>query len=81
MLFNDPNKKVEMLLGAKAGNVISYYKTDDRKKGGVSINHQEICICKYKEMLRGIVKEGLEILGYVNSGTHKILKAEYFFDN
>ncbi len=49
-----------MLLGAKAGNVIAYFKTEK----DVSINLQEIGICKYKEMLIATVKDALEILGY-----------------
>jgi hypothetical protein len=35
--INNPNKKIGMLLGAKAGDVIWYFNTDDNK-GGVSIN-------------------------------------------
>ena len=61
---NNPNKKIGMLLGAKAGDVIWYFKTDDKKNGGVSINPQEIGISKYKEMLMATVKDALEILGY-----------------
>jgi hypothetical protein len=55
-----------MLLGAKAGDVIWYYKTDG-KKGGVTINPQEIGICKYKEMLMASVKDALEVLGHESS--------------
>jgi len=65
---NNPNKKVGMLLGAKAGDVIWYFKTDgDKKEGRVSINPQEIGIDKYKEMLLATVKDTLEILGYGSS--------------
>ena len=58
-----------MLLGAKAGDVIWYFKTDDdgsdkKKKAGVSINPQEIGVCKYKEMLLTTFKDALEILGF-----------------
>jgi DNA polymerase elongation subunit (family B) len=60
---NNPNKKIGMLLGAKACDVIWYFKTDS-KKGGVTINPEEICITKYKEMLMSTVKHALEILGY-----------------
>jgi DNA polymerase I len=60
---NNPNKKIGMLLGAKAGDVIWYFKTDG-KKGGVTINPEEIDIMKYKEMLMSTVKDALEILGY-----------------
>jgi hypothetical protein len=62
---NNPNKKVGILLGAKAGDVIRYYKPEgDKKRGCVSIYPQEISICKYKEMLMATVKNALEILGY-----------------
>src|SRR5215216_4913754 len=58
---NNPNKKVGMLLGAKAGDVIWYFKTDgDKKEGRVSINPQEIGINKYKEMLMATVKNAIE---------------------
>jgi hypothetical protein len=33
----------------------------------VSINPEEIGICKYKEMLMATVKDALEILGYGSS--------------
>jgi DNA polymerase elongation subunit (family B) len=57
---NNPNKKIGNLLGAKAGDVIWYYKTDK----GVSISSQEISILKYKEMLMATVRYALGILGY-----------------
>jgi hypothetical protein len=57
-----------MLLGAEAGDIIWYFKTDDKKKAGVSTNPQEISFLKYKEMLMATVKDGLEILGYGSSG-------------
>jgi hypothetical protein len=47
---NNPNKKMSMLLGAKAGDVIWYFKTDDKKKGGILINSKEIDGQKYKVM-------------------------------
>lgn len=56
---NNPNKKMGMLLGAKGGNVISYFKTDK----GVSVHYQEISTCKYKEMLCAVVKDATEIIG------------------
>ncbi|MDQ3969575.1 MAG: hypothetical protein M3275_14420, partial [Thermoproteota archaeon] len=68
---NNLNKKIGMLLGAKAGDIIWYFKTDSsekkEKKAGVSINPQEIGVCKYKEMLIATVKDALEILGYDNA--------------
>lgn len=63
---NSPNKKIGMLLGAKAGDVIWYYKTDEKRER-VSVNHKDIGIKKYKEMLRATVKDALKILGYVTS--------------
>jgi DNA polymerase elongation subunit (family B) len=57
---NNPNKKIGILLGAKAGNVIWYFKSDK----GVSINLDKISIPNYKEMLMATVKDALEILGY-----------------
>jgi DNA polymerase I len=57
---NNPNKKIGILLGAKAGEIVWYYKADK----GVSINPQEISALKYKEMLTSTVKDALEILGY-----------------
>ncbi len=39
---------IGMLLGAKAGEGIWYYKTDPKKKGGVSINNEDISINNYK---------------------------------
>jgi hypothetical protein len=54
---NNPSKKIGMLLGAMAGDVIWYFKTDK----GVSINPEEISVKKYKEMLLATVKAALEI--------------------
>ena len=41
---NNPNKKIGILLGAKADDVIWYFKTegDKKKKAGVSINPREM---------------------------------------
>jgi DNA polymerase elongation subunit (family B) len=63
---NNPNKKIGILLRAKAGDIIWYFKTDGdkKKKAGISINPEEIGVCKYKEMLKSTVKDALEILGY-----------------
>jgi DNA polymerase elongation subunit (family B) len=61
---NNPNKKIGMLLGAKAGDVIRYFKTDNNKGGVITINPEEIDSEKYKEMLMATVKDALEILGY-----------------
>jgi DNA polymerase elongation subunit (family B) len=55
----NPNKKIGLLIGAKAGDVIWYFKTDDKKKGGVSINSEEIGFLRYKEILMATVKDVL----------------------
>lgn len=77
---DNPNKKTGLLLGAKAGDVIWYFKTDGidkKKKAGVSINPQEIGVCKYKEMLMATVKDALEIIGY-GSSSERIESEEIF---
>jgi DNA polymerase, archaea type len=66
---NNPNKKIGTLLGAKAGDVIWYFKTDD-KKTSVSVKPEDIGITKYKKMLMATVEDALEIMGY--SDTEKI---------
>jgi DNA polymerase elongation subunit (family B) len=58
---NNPKKKIGLLLNAKAGDVIEYYKSDNTD--GISINSNDICIAKYKEMLLSSVNDALEILG------------------
>jgi hypothetical protein len=68
---NNSDKKIGMLLGAKAGNVIWYYKSDK----GVSINPEEISILKYREMLMATVRDTLEILGY---GSAENIESEIF---
>ena len=65
--FNNPNKTIGMLPGSKAGDVIWYYKTDDKKKAGVSINPKEISVGKYKEMLMATAEDALDILGYASN--------------
>jgi hypothetical protein len=46
---------IGMLLGAKdVDDVICYFKTVG-KRGAISLNAQEIGICKYKEMLMATV--------------------------
>ncbi len=59
-----------MLLRARAGDIIWYFKRDDKKKGGVSTNPLEIGIYKYKEMLMSTVNDALEIL--CNGSAEKI---------
>jgi DNA polymerase elongation subunit (family B) len=64
-VVNNPNKKIGMLLGAKAGDIIWYYKTDDN----FSINAEEINAQRYKEMLMATARDALEILGHGRSET------------
>jgi hypothetical protein len=71
---NNPHKKMRMLLGAKEGDVIWYFKTDE-KKGGASINAEEISVKRYKETLMATVKDALEILGY---GSSETIESEIF---
>jgi DNA polymerase I len=70
---NNPHKKIGILLGAKAGDIIWYFKTDK----GVSLNPDEISILKYKEMLMATVKDALEVLGY-GSSSERIESEEIF---
>jgi hypothetical protein len=59
---NNPNKKIGMLLEARAGDVIWYYKTDDKMKEGISIRNQDIGISKidlnYLSWVVGLLKAG-----------------------
>jgi DNA polymerase I len=58
---NNPQKKIGLLLNAKAGDVIEYYKSNNAD--GISINPKDISIAKYKEMLLSSVNDALEIWG------------------
>ncbi len=58
---NNPQKKIGLLLNAKADDVIEYYKSSN--VDGISINSKDISIAKYKEMLLSSVSDALEILG------------------
>jgi hypothetical protein len=71
---NNPNKKIGMLLSAKAGDVIEYFKTDDKREK-VSIKPEDIGITKYKQMLMTTVKDALEIMGY---GSAEKIESEIF---
>jgi DNA polymerase I len=71
---NNPNKKIGMLLDAKAGDVIEYFKTDDKKEK-VSVKSEDIGITKYKQMLMATVKDALEIMGY---GSAEQIESEIF---
>jgi hypothetical protein len=60
---------------AKAGDIIWYFKTDDKKKANVSIKPEDIGITKYKQMPMATVKDALEIMGY---GTSQRIEPEVF---
>jgi DNA polymerase I len=53
-------KKIGLQLGAKAGDLIYYYKSDN--PNGTSLDSQDISVRKYKVMLWQAVKGILEIL-------------------
>jgi DNA polymerase, archaea type len=59
---NDRKRKIGLAIGARKGDVIEYYESDNRE--GYSLNPQEISIRKYKVMLWKAVKDILEITGY-----------------
>ena len=59
---NDRKRKIGLAIGARKGDVIEYYESDNRE--GYSLNPQDISIRKYKVMLGKAVKDILEIAGY-----------------
>jgi DNA polymerase, archaea type len=60
---NDRKRRLGLVVGARKGDVIEYYESDNSKTG-YSLNHQDISIRKYKLMLWKTAKEILEIAGY-----------------
>jgi DNA polymerase elongation subunit (family B) len=71
---NNPNKKIGTLLGARAGEVIAYFKTDDKKEIA-SVKPEDIGIAKYKQMLKTALQDALEIMGY---GMAEEIESEIF---
>jgi DNA polymerase, archaea type len=64
---NDRKRRLGIAVGAKKGDVVEYYESDN-SKAGYSMNYQDISIIKYKLMLWKTVKEILEIAEYdINS--------------
>jgi DNA polymerase elongation subunit (family B) len=59
---NDRMRKIGLAIGARKGDVIEYFESDNKE--GYSLNPQEISISKYKEMVLKAVKDILEIAGY-----------------
>jgi DNA polymerase I len=60
---NDRKRRLGLAVGARKGDVIEYYESDNSKTG-YSLDYQDISVRKYKLMLWKTVKEILEIAGY-----------------
>lgn len=60
---NDRKRRLGLAVGARKGDVVEYYESDNSKTG-YSLNHQDISIRKYKLMIWKTVKEILEIAGF-----------------
>ena len=60
---NDRKRKIGLAIGAKKGDVIEYFESDNNEEG-YSLNPQDISISKYKAMLWKAVKNILEIARY-----------------
>ena len=60
---NDRKRKIGLAIGARKGDVIEYFESDNNKEG-YSLNPQDISVKKYKIMLWKAVKDILEIAGY-----------------
>ena len=59
---NNIQKKIGILLDAKANDLIYHFKSDN--KDGVSISSKEISLKKYEDMLIDNVREVLQVSGY-----------------
>jgi DNA polymerase elongation subunit (family B) len=59
---NDRKRKIGLAVGARKGDVIEYFESDNKE--GYSLNPHDISISKYKAMLWKAVKDILEIAGY-----------------
>jgi DNA polymerase elongation subunit (family B) len=59
---NDRKRKIGLAVGARKGDVIEYFESDNKE--GYSLNAQDISFKKYKIMLWKVVKDILEIAGY-----------------
>ncbi len=60
---NDRKRKIGLAIGARKGDVIEYFESDNNKEG-YSLNLQDISVKKYKIMLWKAVKDILEIAGH-----------------
>ena len=63
------------MLHLKAGDIIQYFKSDN--KDGITLDPNEISIKKYKALLWNSIKDILEVAGY-NIAT---IEEEFFTDN
>ena len=73
---NDRKRKIGLAVGARRGDVIEYFESDNNKEG-YSLNPQDISVRKYKVTLWKTVKDILEIVGYDIT----ILKQELILDD
>jgi DNA polymerase I len=73
---NDRKRRLGLAAGARKGDVIEYYESDNNK-AGYSPDYQDISVGKYKLMLWKTVREILKIAGYDISS----LENELIFDH
>jgi DNA polymerase elongation subunit (family B) len=59
---NDRKRRLGIAVGARKGDVIEYYESDN-SKAAYSLNYQDVSIRKYKLALWKTIKEILEIIG------------------
>ena len=60
---NDRKRKIGLAIGARKGDIIEYYESDNNKEG-YSLNPQDISVKKYKVMLWKAVRDISDIAGY-----------------
>jgi DNA polymerase elongation subunit (family B) len=67
---NTVQKRVGLHSGARKGDTIYYYKTDDangnKKEDIIPINAENISIVEYKKLLLATLKDALEVMGFVS---------------
>jgi DNA polymerase elongation subunit (family B) len=59
---NDRKRKIGLAIGARKGDVIGYFESDNKE--GYSPNPQDISVKKHKKILWKAVRDILEIVGY-----------------
>jgi DNA polymerase elongation subunit (family B) len=67
---NDRKRKIGLVIGARKGDVIEYFESEN--KGGYSLDAHDISIKKYKAMLWKVIKDILEIAGYDVATTEEL---------